>query len=735
MRWRGGQAVIICGMSGSLEDSTSNTGGLVKKVCVACGQEFDGEITICPNDSTPLTTIKGGTGLVGTVLGDRYEIQELVGDGAMGQVYKARHRLMKRTVAVKMMHANLVSGAAALKRFQKEAELASSLNHPNILTVHDFGLTEDGMPYLVMAFLQGRSLENLLQEQKSLAPIRAVHIFRQIASGLGHAHDHGVVHRDLKPSNVHLVELDGDPDFVKILDFGIAKMLQPLEGEQENLTRTGEVFGSPPYMSPEQCRALPVDGRSDIYSLGCVMYRCLSGINPINGSDLIEFLFKHVNEMPQPFSVICPELEIPQDFEAVVFKCLAKSPEDRFQTMQELRVALDGLSCSPVGLASTTMVSAVTAEQAAEVVARAAQDQAEATLKVNETPTLDKTEVPGSTIVSGKEQAGIATPASAPSPHTKSIGLPLNFKNLSAKNKKIFVGTLSVIGVGIILGIASLSFTQGPDMLSKYQNKALKSYNAGFFPDAEKEARAALRIEALNRLPQSSKSRYILGLVQYADGDYKDAQESLENALAIISKDKSASALDKASIQATLGRTYSALHDFGKAEPLLRESYRLRKESTYDPVDEADSLAGLADLYMRKQEYQKAVVELTSALRIIQAAKGANSSDTATALNDLGQAYQLVGNLATAEDLYKRALKIREKVLQSNNPSLADSYECLAAVYAQRGKLGDAMSCLSKAIEIEKRSLDPSSPRLAATRQRYQELVTRMKSGREYEKH
>jgi serine/threonine protein kinase/uncharacterized protein HemY len=718
------------------------------------------------------------TGLVGTILAGRYEILDLIGTGAMGQVYKAKHVLMKRLVAVKMMNANMVSGAAALKRFQKEAELASALNHPNILTVHDFGLTDEGAPYLVMAYLQGQSFDLVLEKERHLDPSRVVHIFRQLCAGLGHAHEKGVIHRDVKPSNIYLVELDGDPDFVKIVDFGIAKMLQPLEGESEHLTRTGEVFGSPPYMSPEQCRARPVDGRSDIYSLGCVMYRALTGVNPILGYDLMEFLYKHVNEMPQSFSMVCPELNIPADFEALVFRALAKEPEERFQTMQELKNALDSLSCAPLmGLASTTMVPALKLEEIKEAIVETAHGAGESGLAAGEkeqsisgaesklesgqpTAVVGGDAIAGSVLGTGEEttpsalaQVSSTSAASVPTSETTvspslsvsvSVTVPpspghasdlaltgnsIAIANLSPRGRKVFtLGLTSIACFVLVLAVWLVFFANsGANSIEMHQKKAQNFYNQAQYPKAEEEARLAILEEGKAKLPRSSKSRYLLGLVQYADGDYEASQESLESAYKIIDQNKNADVLERANIESALGRTYAALGLFAKAEPLLRSSYKLRKSSPDDPADEADSLAALADLFMRQKKYKNALNELTSALRIIQVAKGQNAPETATALNNLGQAYQLAGNLSTAEELYKRGLSIRDKTLGKTNPLLADSYECLAAVYSQRGKITEAKDCLMKAVAIEQKSLDPSSPRLANTRARLQELEERLR--------
>jgi serine/threonine protein kinase len=312
------------------------------KSCITCSNKFGGDLTLCPHDGTRLVSLNEEN-LVGTVLDDRYEMQEVLGGGGMGLVYKARHRLMNRTVAIKVLHKHMVSSPDALKRFRLEAEAVSCLNAPNILTVYDFGISNQGQPYMVMDYLAGVSLQDVLEAETHLDVQRSLDIFLQVCLALKHAHEKNIIHRDLKPSNIMLVNADGRSDFVKIVDFGIAKLLGRMDGELGNLTRTGEVFGSPLFMSPEQCRGMPLDPRTDIYSFGSVMYLTLSGKPLFEGDNVLDTFFKQSTQAPEPFSVICPELAIPPEIEAVVFKSLEKDPFARFQSMAELKAKLENV--------------------------------------------------------------------------------------------------------------------------------------------------------------------------------------------------------------------------------------------------------------------------------------------------------------------------------------------------------------------------------------------------------
>ncbi len=280
--------------------------------------------------------------LLGKTLDNQYEIESLIGKGGMSFVYKAKHLLMKKTVAIKTLLPHLSLNAISLQRFQQEAQAASNLKHPNIIAVHTFGTTPDGEPYLVMDYVEGSSIADELEKNGFVPVERAVDIFVQVADALAHAHQRGIIHRDLKPSNILLLEKDGVKDHVNIVDFGIAKMLPQDGAEAISLTQTGEVFGSPLYMSPEQCRGEKLDNRADIYSMGCLMYETLTGRPAISGDNTMEVLYNHLHEIPPPMKA--PLTYIPSQLEKIVFKTLAKDPAHRYQNMMQLRDELKEFS-------------------------------------------------------------------------------------------------------------------------------------------------------------------------------------------------------------------------------------------------------------------------------------------------------------------------------------------------------------------------------------------------------
>lgn len=281
--------------------------------------------------------------IVGSKVGDKYEILEIVGKGSMGIVYRARHELIGKIVAVKMLRWQLLSDVRSKKRFEREAIASSRLEHPNIIAIYDFGLTPSNQPYIVMDFVQGTTLLHVLRQERTLAPERAVRIFAQVADALHHAHTRGVIHRDLKPANVMLLEKNGQSDFVKVVDLGIAKIAFGEDAEPEALTKTNEVCGSPLYLSPEQCKQQPMDPRSDMYSLGVVMFELLTGVPPLQGATVYDTLYMHVHNKPPRFSEVRPDLNIPKRLEEIVLRTLEKEPGDRFATMADLRKELESV--------------------------------------------------------------------------------------------------------------------------------------------------------------------------------------------------------------------------------------------------------------------------------------------------------------------------------------------------------------------------------------------------------
>lgn len=285
-----------------------------------------------PHDSSP-TKPAAAEFHEDAILGGRYRIISLLGRGGMGVVYKVEQIFLGKELALKTIVKSEQTDFV-LRRFQTEARAVFSLHHPNIIAVHDFGFLDDNMPFMAMEVIHGQTLGDLLKK-RTLSVDEAIPLFVQICFGLAHAHDCGIVHRDIKPNNIMI--LDGLPwgteGSIKILDFGIAKLAQHEGGEIQALTRTGEIFGSPFYMSPEQCLGTKVDHRSDIYSLGCVLFECLTGRPPFSGDNAMNTMMMHQRSVCPRLKDAAPEKQFPPELEQILQTMLAKNPDDRYQNL------------------------------------------------------------------------------------------------------------------------------------------------------------------------------------------------------------------------------------------------------------------------------------------------------------------------------------------------------------------------------------------------------------------
>lgn len=330
----------------------------MQKFCPTCGKRFPPDVTSCPDDDTPTYPVDHEDDLIGRVIDNRFTITSLLGAGGMGAVYRARQHSMNREVALKVMRRNLSSDEQAITRFHREAEAASRLTGPHAITVFDFGHTEDGLLYIVMELLNGRPLSRVVDDEAGpMAPARAVLITIQILDALAEAHAASVLHRDLKPDNVFLVEQQGSEDFVKVLDFGIAKIVG---AAGTKLTTTGMIFGTPTYMSPEQAQGIEMDARGDLYSVGVILFELLAGLPPFEAKTPLALLHQKVSGDVPVIYHVNPEVQVPQELEKAVTRMMAIDPEDRpanvVETKQLLANAM-GMSSSFVSAMPDVVIS------------------------------------------------------------------------------------------------------------------------------------------------------------------------------------------------------------------------------------------------------------------------------------------------------------------------------------------------------------------------------------------
>jgi eukaryotic-like serine/threonine-protein kinase len=305
--------------------------------CPTCQSQYTSDSRICPMDGTKLE--EAPDPMVGRTIGGRYLICELIGTGGMGTVYRGRHQLVGRDVALKFLSPRYATDAAARERFLREARAANRIDHEHIIDITDFGETNDKLVFLVMEYLEGEPLSKCIS-RGPLEPKRALTIALQLATALARAHELDVIHRDIKPDNIFVLQRRGG-DFVKLLDFGLARVL----GEHR-LTATGKVFGTPEYLAPEQARGESLTGHADQYALGCVMYEMLTGVLPFDGSSP-DVVIQHLHSMPEAPSLRRPSLPLAHDIDGLVLRMMQKQPRDRFSDAyhlaDELRSLLDQL--------------------------------------------------------------------------------------------------------------------------------------------------------------------------------------------------------------------------------------------------------------------------------------------------------------------------------------------------------------------------------------------------------
>ncbi len=637
----------------------------LSRQCQACGRQFAECVAACPHDGTMLIPIAVDP-FIGTVLADRYEILDLLGTGGMGTVYKGRHVLMKRLVAVKILHAHLVASARSLQRFQYEAQAASHLSHQNIVGMHDFGMTSLGQPYLVMDYLEGRLLAEEIGFHGFLSVERAVPIFLQICEALGHAHHKGVLHRDLKPGNIVLLDSDEQHDLVKIVDFGIAKLL-PESGEDElHLTQTGEVFGSPLYMSPEQCVGHDLDTRADIYMLGCVMYETLTGKPPIVGATVFQTMNMHLYESPRPMSSTNPHILVPEQLESIVLKALAKDRNSRHASMLELRdelrhfsVQLSGQiktdgplqqpdSRPPGQVKASTSQDHSTSDRSGQVKAAAAGKQLEAIAS-------DVSRVAGEVLRSDARPVGSASTPAAPSRWRAGTA--------AAKTRLLLV-LFGVIILSVATTAAVLHFFPASHQDSLSQSDLILQWEK-FNQDGEK------------RLEQ---------------GQLAEAESSFRAALAPASK-LDTPQLRLAHSLKNMGVVYEKLHKYTEAELACEKSLSIRAAAnSLESPDVLESMTHLANIYSLEGKYEYAEFQLRKLLPMEEMMFGADSVDTAKTRLNLAKVLGSQGKLKEADAQYKKALPIVER---SSGPN-----QYTGVVTVALHKYSQAQLALEKALAV-----------------------------------
>jgi eukaryotic-like serine/threonine-protein kinase len=390
------------------------------KSCPICKREVKDEVMFCPFDGQPLTGKAEIDIRIGTLLDDKYRLETKIGEGGMGTVYKATHVHMEIPVAVKILHSILASDQSAVERFRREARAAAQIRHPNAVSVTDFGVTKkEGIAYFVMEFLEGEDLRNKIKKKKQLDYEEAFLILNQTCLAVQAAHNIGIIHRDLKPDNIWLVKEKEGIEQVKVLDFGIAK----LRGYSDNrLTLTGAIVGTPYYMSPEQCTDEELSPRSDVYSLGIILYEMLTGKVPFDGFSPTAIIVKHVTEPPMPIHDLRPG--IPGQIEEVVLRALEKKPENRQESVLQLAQEFEAALGIGPALSYQTMVSTQAKLEPGALISTAEQSEATTDFVINPAPDSARPQPP--TVLLDRQTVHLTPPDLLKDP--KTVVLPATIR-------------------------------------------------------------------------------------------------------------------------------------------------------------------------------------------------------------------------------------------------------------------------------------------------------------------
>lgn len=636
------------------------------ELCTTCNTSYPSGTGVCQVDGSELISTMRDP-MVGVVLPKKFRIVGLLGRGAMSVVYRGVHEPTGQTVAIKLLKSHLVSDTVSARRFQMEAQTVGALQHPNIVDVLHHGVTEQGVPYLIMELVAGDSLADMLRIEGSISVNRTIRIFAQAASALAYAHDRGVIHRDIKPSNIVVCHREDERDIVKIVDFGIAKM-QGYGITSQNLTATGEVVGTPMYMSPEQTMGKDLDGRSDIYSLGCVMYECVTGTPPFVGQSAVDTMHKQILQDAVPVDTVRPDLYIPERLKSVINLAMTKDVRSRYQHMRELQSDLEDVNKS-------TMVNAVV-------------------------------------------------------PEIKDTGAWERLVNGNAKYIVLAVAAVLVIGTAVggfmMMNKGGGNHQQpsghkavpvaGPNNWQEHMTKGQDLLRQGKYEEAQSVLLTASREAESFPQPDARLGNTLnqLATAYYLQDNYPDAADACEKALDIHKNVKGPNDPAIAESLSNLAMIRCAQGEFDDAEKLGKEGLRMREQAK--PVnnpDVANSLQALAELACKKQDFRQAESLLNRALELRKRSLGARNPEVANTLYNLGMVAQAQKAHNKADSLYKQALMIQEMQLGSNHIKVSDTMVALGTLNYYRHNNKQARTMLNNALAIREKALGRQSAKVA----------------------
>jgi tetratricopeptide (TPR) repeat protein len=716
--------------------SNSERSGFIS-TCPQCGRQFDGEQSLfrCPDDQALLLAPTHDP-LLNTILVGKYEIKQVLGLGGWSTVYRAIQRPIGRVVAVKVLQQRLTFDSDKVLRFQREAEAASKLVHPGIVTIFDYGVLPEGNPYIVMEYVDGATLELLIEKQGAMPVADAVAILTQVCDALQAAHDKDIVHRDVKPSNIAVVQ-SGDKQQIKILDFGLAKQVFGKDAAA-NLTQSGETVGTPSYMSPEQCTADELDFRSDMYSLGCVAYELFTGKVPLEGENMFQLMQKHVGEMPPGFQKTNQNVNVHPLLESAVFKALAKNPGERFRDLNDFKAAL---------IAGAQAQQNQTASGFAAALAKFIPLHRLPLQRYGRSKRATMILVGFTAVVA---VAGMALHISIINrqPTKKDADADAQVLQAAETNwQKLFhEGDGALQSDQVRASIASFEqalaqaevFGKADDRRLKTMSRLQSAYaGAGLHGKQDAIGRELQQIEdhfSKRYLGTSDENieriSYLDGLAKgksqdkktlvelarvnnnqaqllVAAGKYETAQKFLEQAL-VAEKKLGAPSIEQVKTLHDLASVQAHAKDFSQAQRNYQASLEMGNDIGAGPVLIASSYRGLGDVFRMQGNIDEAQRNLLMALKLLRE-KDPTSAEYAATINDLGLVSLEDGDFDQAEKYLRKALSLQIALFGQNDTSVGKIYANFGVASIYQKRFDDAKRYLTDALQIFDQAYGPQS--------------------------
>jgi serine/threonine-protein kinase len=592
------------------------------KICPTCQATYPDAITFCTQDGAELTI--AGTWAPGALVRGRYRILSKIGEGGMGAVYKAKHTGFDELRAIKVLNREFTFDESLHERFKREAYITRKLQHPNAVRVEDIDEAEDGSPFIVMEYIEGESLKQVIREQGPLPAPRVCAIAKQVAAALDAAHGLGMVHRDIKPGNILLVRSD-EGETAKVLDFGVARIKEVERGEEAkgmDLTGRGFVVGTPLYISPEQAqgkRGDELDGRSDIYSLGIVMYQMLTGVVPFKADTTIDLLIAHIQKAPTPIRLVRPDLQIPEALANLVMRMLHKKRELRPPSAAAL---IEDLNRVELGMPQREpLISSPSSEL------------------IPPTPG-------GGVSAPAPQEPSASRPSSTPKPAAPPYAVPDSPPSFLFLKRALIV----ILAVGIVGWGWYYSSHRPAAQFARHQAAASDFERRHIYAQAEEEYREAIQIN-----PNDGALQSALGHVLVEERKWDEAISALHAAISLLPDDPVA--------HNNLGVALQTVGNVADAIPEIREAIRLQP-------DYVEAHSNLGHALEKQNDLSSSITEYHEVLRL--------KPDDADAHFHLGLADYRQGNSDGAVDEYREAIRLQ--------PGFALAHLGLGGVLYNRGE-------------------------------------------------